>query len=135
MIHKNKRAILLRLLVCVAAALDIGEDQSTIHITVWNDLLPGRKFIIHCKSKDDDLGAITVPQSLSYTFSFKPNIIGTTLFFCGVYTDYGHGSFDIFRYSRDAPRCYKCRWSVRENGVYGYKDDQNMLDLFFEWTR
>ncbi|KAK4774703.1 hypothetical protein SAY86_009638 [Trapa natans] len=65
MIHKNKRAILLLLLVCVAAALDIGEDQSTIHITVWNDLLPGRKFIIHCKSKDDDLGAITVPPSVS----------------------------------------------------------------------
>ncbi|KAK4756548.1 hypothetical protein SAY87_006675 [Trapa incisa] len=106
MLYKNKTTlVLLRpLLITVAAAAssDGGEIiRKLIHVEVVNMLLPGHSFGIHCKSKDDDLGNHIVGPNQRYGFEFRDNFLGTTLFFCGVKTEYGEGVYEIFTHRRD----------------------------------
>ncbi|KAI4369946.1 hypothetical protein MLD38_018337 [Melastoma candidum] len=42
---------------------------------------------VHCKSKDNDLGSITLPPKGEWGFTFQPNIWRTTLFFCDLWSD------------------------------------------------
>ncbi|KAK4774596.1 hypothetical protein SAY86_009531 [Trapa natans] len=134
MMHKSKTAILLLLLLCVAAASDIGEDQSTVHVEVWNKLEAKSNIIIHCKSKDDDLGIFTVLPNQAFTFHFRRNFFASTLFFCGIYTEHAQGTYDIYKFTRDGNRCYKCTWAVKESGVYGFADGNSISDIFYKWT-
>ncbi|PKI26447.1 hypothetical protein CRG98_048864, partial [Punica granatum] len=74
--------------------------------------------------KDDDLGIHTVGAGQSYSFRFRVNIIGSTLFFCGASWQGGQLVFDIYRADRDNPdRCFKyCRWEARDSAIVGFKE-------------
>uniref|UniRef100_A0A7N0TPE9 S-protein homolog n=1 Tax=Kalanchoe fedtschenkoi TaxID=63787 RepID=A0A7N0TPE9_KALFE len=47
---------------------------------IINGIGPGIN--VHCKSKDDDLGRHYIAPGQAYSFSFRPNIFGVTLFYC-----------------------------------------------------
>jgi hypothetical protein len=72
---------------------------------------------VHCKSKNDDLGVHTLKPNATYEFDFKPNFWGRTRYFCNFQWKYANGTeesfwFDIYKYSRDSPRCGRCLWRV-----------------------
>jgi hypothetical protein len=51
---------------------------------VWSNGLGGNNFNVHCKSKDDNLGDRVIHNNEYYYGEFRPNIWGTTLFFCHI---------------------------------------------------
>ncbi|GAV63238.1 LOW QUALITY PROTEIN: Self-incomp_S1 domain-containing protein, partial [Cephalotus follicularis] len=73
--------------------------------------------VIHCKSKNDDLGFISPGNS--YEWGFRVNLWQTTLFFCGFYTKNGGGVYDIFKADRDINRCptNTCIWDVQDDAI------------------
>ena len=55
------------------------------HIRIMNELSPEYlNLTAHCKSKDNDIGIQEISYGEFFEFSFKPNIWGTTLFFCSM---------------------------------------------------
>ncbi|XP_071699963.1 S-protein homolog 6-like [Rutidosis leptorrhynchoides] len=95
----------------------------TIHIqSDVNDLL------LHCQSKDDDLGNATRNAGESYDINFCLNIWRSTLYFCHFYSGSKQKVFDVYvtRFKKDPSYCFRtdhdtrmdCYWSVREDGFY-----------------
>jgi hypothetical protein len=98
----------------VAAALF---QKSRAYVEINNGLYRNMDLTVHCKSKNDDLGAHTLKPNATCEFDFKPNFWGRTRYFCNFQWKYANGTeesfwFDIYKYSRDSPRCGGCRWRV-----------------------
>ena len=68
----------LLLLLCEAGVLVSGRT----HVHLKN--IVGSDVIVHCKSKNDDLGLHTISNEQEYEWSFRPNVFQTTLFYCYV---------------------------------------------------
>ncbi|KAL7177526.1 hypothetical protein ACSBR2_030815 [Camellia fascicularis] len=66
-----------------------------VHITSEVPDTPG-PLKIHCKSRDNDLGEQLVNNCQDFHWSFKENLFGTTLFFCGFGWNGKIQSFDVF---------------------------------------
>ncbi|KAK4774931.1 hypothetical protein SAY86_009866 [Trapa natans] len=86
MVHKRKYGLLLPLIIILfvcAAAATMEEEKALktieVHVEVRNNLPPGNKFTIHCKSKNDDLGVNTMAPNQVYAFHFHISIWGNTL--------------------------------------------------------
>ncbi|KAJ4835131.1 hypothetical protein Tsubulata_041541, partial [Turnera subulata] len=83
-------------------------------------MIGGQILIVHCKSKEDDLGVKQLGPSQSFMFSFHHREwpFGRTLFFCKFSWAGGSGWFDIYRQSRDEDKCTdkKYFWNIKQNG-------------------
>lgn len=75
--------------------------------------------VVHCKSKDDDLGNHTVARNQDYHFDFCTNSY-TTLFFCNIWWENKHIVFDAFHQTWRKPNCDygTCYWLVKSDGIY-----------------
>ncbi|KAF8397988.1 hypothetical protein HHK36_016914 [Tetracentron sinense] len=116
--------ILLMIMVSKSMAL------TEVHVRIMNKLGYGRSMNIHCQSRDDDLGFLTVPDGLETGWRFSVNFWGTTLFFCDV--QWGNSRwfhFDAYSTNRDFDRCRtECRWMISPDGfLIGYSQK------FGEW--
>ncbi|PON72897.1 Self-incompatibility protein [Trema orientale] len=88
--------------------------KGTSSVKITNSLGPSIDLSLHCKSKDDDLGAQVLPYNASFGFDFNRNIWGTTLFFCGFRWGGEFHWFDVYTSISD---CLKpCLWSVVATG-------------------
>lgn len=106
------------------------------HIQVYNYLPNDASFDIHCKSGNNDLGQKHITAQSTYTFSFKPNIDGSTLFYCGVSWTGGRLEFDIYDYQRDMDRCdHNCVWDVKSYAILGYKESDEQPDITIPWQK
>lgn len=99
-----------------------------------DDSLPLRKVRvdIHCKSKDEDLGAHEVGPVQGYGFSPTVNFWGTALYSCGASWRGGRADFDIFKASRDdEDACPEntCHWVARGDGVVALYGTPNRYSL------
>ncbi|KAK8464290.1 hypothetical protein PHAVU_011G169266 [Phaseolus vulgaris] len=96
-------------------------------VIVTNELQGGRDLLLHCKSADDDLGVQHLHPQGTFSWSFKLNFFGTTLFHCSFQWDSVLHRFDIYKANRDAARCSLCSWVVREDGpclIFAGEKDQ-----------
>ncbi|KAL1360424.1 hypothetical protein AAHE18_04G176000 [Arachis hypogaea] len=94
----------------------VGIINGKKYVRIHNDLDGGANLLVHCKSKDDDLGSHVLAQGQFYEFSFTPNWVGNTLFFCSFQFDGTCHRFDIYKDHRDYAYCGHCDWSVHRNG-------------------
>ncbi|KAL0551251.1 hypothetical protein IC582_010337 [Cucumis melo] len=79
-------------------------------VTIVNEV-GGPLLGIHCRSKQDDLGVNVVSSDKSYSFNFRPNVWGTTLFYCVFEWVKGQPHyFTIYDFKRDGKTCTNCRW-------------------------
>ncbi|CAK7339001.1 unnamed protein product [Dovyalis caffra] len=88
------------------------------HVHVINGLSSSNVLKVHCQSKDDDLGEHALAASAETSWTFRMNILGTTLFWCGMNWASGHGSFKVFWRDDDIlGRCnYKeCFWIAKDD--------------------
>ncbi|PON40381.1 Self-incompatibility protein [Parasponia andersonii] len=109
-------------------------------VRIYNDLDDDLQLEVHCKSKEDDLGVLLVPNYNFYEWTFRINFGGTTLFFCGLSWKNASGTFDIYDAHRDdQKRCStKCYWRVGKDGVHGYRQGTPYPfapDLNFPWPK
>ncbi|CAN0897800.1 S-protein homolog 1 [Linum grandiflorum] len=91
------------------------------HVHVINELSKSKPLLVHCKSKDDDMGIHWVGPNGEYEWRFKPKIFGNTLFWCHVkkrdkeivYKAYWEDNHDNDRQYMD-----HVRWVAKEDGLY-----------------
>ncbi|KAL0551617.1 hypothetical protein IC582_010706 [Cucumis melo] len=85
-------------------------------VTIVNEV-GGPLLGIHYRFKQDDLGVNVVSSDKSYSFNFRPNIWGTTLFYCVFEWIKGQPHyFTIYDFKRDGKTCTNCRWLVHASG-------------------
>ncbi|KAF5736671.1 hypothetical protein HS088_TW14G00821 [Tripterygium wilfordii] len=99
-------------LISLHADASIFPEKTTVYI--YNYLGPNTDLTIHCRSKNDDLGEHILSFLSDFRFTFKPNIWGTTLFYCSMSWPGQFHSFDIYVDGRDG--CKACPWQVKTTG-------------------
>lgn len=94
--------------------------ESVVNIT--NSLPSGPPLVIHCASKDDDFGFHTLKRQETFSFTFKRNIFGRTLYFCHFWWGSKNVFIDVFKgYScrnKASQVISECDYSAREDGIY-----------------
>ncbi|XP_022143829.1 S-protein homolog 74-like [Momordica charantia] len=118
------------LVVLLFLSLAIVEPDTSIELKRWNihvvnGLGNGRLLFVHCKSRDDDLGEQNLYDGAEFSWTFRVNVIDTTLFWCFLRKpDAQSVSFDAFWVEKTSIwlfyRCYdaNCIWTAKDDGVY-----------------
>ncbi|CAI0394845.1 unnamed protein product [Linum tenue] len=102
--------------------------QASVYIT---NQLTKKVLIVHCRSKDGDLGAHAVANGSTIHWSFGPNLFGGTLFWCKLAVQNKRISF--VAYDDDNVNTVS-DWIVLDDGVYG-RPYQRPTFLMAAWTR
>ncbi|KAF8016972.1 hypothetical protein BT93_H2233 [Corymbia citriodora subsp. variegata] len=100
-------------------------------VVINNRVGQGATLIVHCKSKDDDLGVRYITES--WSFSFTPNPFGRTLFFCRFSWPGQSEWFDIYKGNRDWHYCEQCIWNILPNGPCRLSDSGE-FDVCYPWN-
>lgn len=93
-------------------------------VVIFSQLNPGENLLVHCKSKDNDLGEHSLQVSQNFSWKFKENLFSTTLFWCTLTTSSKKKvTMDVFwpeRHNWLAIRCsYRtCIWVAQDDGIY-----------------
>ncbi|KAL9670954.1 hypothetical protein QQ045_008517 [Rhodiola kirilowii] len=121
--------------------MEVSNSCYIIHprMTVYIKHRMGQGVVVdlHCKSKDDDLGVQHLAQEQQYSFSFLPNIWGTTQFWCDVSWNGRKQVFDAYRNKVQFWRCYDmacdCPWLLTPNGPCFYDLQTKQFDRCQSW--
>ncbi|CAN1767169.1 S-protein homolog 1 [Linum perenne] len=85
------------------------------HVYVTNELGAKESLIVHCQSKDDDLGIHHLSDGATYTWRFRPYfILLETLFWC--YVAPVHSAVHAKSYERKYMD--HVRWVAKDDGIY-----------------
>jgi hypothetical protein len=132
------RNVMLLLMLSIAGFNIVADgfgfpSKRTVKIT--NDVGNGLDVTVHCKSKDDDLGAHKLKPNGVYEFGFRPNSWGTSKYFCHFEWNNQVHWVDIYDYGRDKDKCRVCLWKIRPKKacIYDYKNKN--YDLCYLWYK
>ncbi|KAK6265923.1 hypothetical protein QUC31_016760 [Theobroma cacao] len=95
-----------------------------------------KPLIIHCHSRDDDLGEHTLWKDQEFRFKFIVHFVKTTHFVCDF--NWGSKSLDnisVFKNDAETSSCRatgNCFWKAEEDGIYFSNNDQNWVKRF-DW--
>ncbi|WRX20991.1 Plant self-incompatibility S1 - like 8 [Theobroma cacao] len=89
--------------------LACGLLQHKVHVQITNDIAKGSDLTVRCKSKNDDLGNQVISYQGTWEFHFRPNVWGTTQFYCSMAWEDQFHWFDIFVANRDYSYCHVCQ--------------------------
>jgi len=111
-------------------------QKSRAYVIIFNNIVDRVDLTVHCKSKNSDLGVHKLQPNASYGFDFKPNFWGRTRFFCNFqWKDPTRGDqspwFDIYKYTRDSPRCGKCLWTINAYTACQYRKRTDKYDICY----
>ncbi|KAM0985638.1 hypothetical protein ACFX13_013115 [Malus domestica] len=112
----------LQLLVLLSATIEVGV-RPRAHVRIINNLRPDLNLIIHCKSKNADVGTHLILYEQNFEVDFTLNFWGTTLYFCSMAWKYSLEYFYIYIQDRDQRLCKVYVWSIRATGLcmFNYK--------------
>ncbi|CAN6805812.1 unnamed protein product [Brassica oleracea var. botrytis] len=84
----------ISLLQAETIASDVHSNISTLKsiVRITNRLGDGSTLNLHCKSPDDNLGLKILAPNKSWSFTFRPNIWGTAVFYCHFTWPRGHST-------------------------------------------
>lgn len=102
-------------LVLLYSSLKSAESKKG-HVYIHNMSLHRAEIMVHCWSKDDDLGfhVLGYDSSTPYEFSFGINYFSYTEFECDVL--FGKGNYKrvtVFNWNKDCPKD-QCHWKLDE---------------------
>ncbi|CAN8324732.1 unnamed protein product [Cochlearia groenlandica] len=112
-------------------------SNGRVTVEIINALGAGVTLPYHCKSKDDDFGARSLPPGGSWSFSFRRQFFGRSLFFCSFELRRGRFWFDIYKDHRDnllETWCKKCVWKIQETRPCRFNDVTKDFDLCYPWN-
>ncbi|CAI0542444.1 unnamed protein product [Linum tenue] len=101
-------------------------QELTVHVA---NKLSNKILIVHCRSKDDDLGALVVEIGAEMSWRFEG--LGETLFWCSLAVEDKRLSFVAY-YEGDM---YTEYWYVHDDGVYGQTRHANATFYEAPWRR
>ncbi|GAB2228995.1 hypothetical protein Droror1_Dr00023129 [Drosera rotundifolia] len=126
----------LILAILVLASISMTKASARIHVRIFNKVPDKATLVVHCKSKDDDLGVQYIPYGglFEWTFNLNHNeFFVTTLFFCGYHWHEKKVMGDAFDADRDLDRCGQfCDWTADAMGVHG-TNDRGEIDYIYPW--
>ncbi|CAN1195906.1 S-protein homolog 21 [Linum perenne] len=99
------------------------------HVHVINELNdPKEALLVHCQSKDNDLGVHYVTVKSEFTWRFKPDLVGNTLFWCYLGAPNNrHASFDVYdKALLGSEVSNNLYWKAKEDGIYLSETDNNL---------
>ncbi|CAL8990295.1 unnamed protein product [Prunus brigantina] len=99
---------------------------------IINGLVPKSDVLVHCKSKEDDLGIHLIHYNATYEFEFKPNVWGTTQFYCSFTWPSRIEWFDIYKHQRD--ELLYCLWIVKPDGPCRYNRYSKSFADCYKWN-
>lgn len=117
--------------------ISVSEAGFMIHkarVRVTNNLGVAKDLVLHCQSKNDDLGVHTIPFKGNYEFGFRPGFWGTTQFFCSMSWPSQFHYFDIYIENRDRPLCNTCLWDITEQHPCMFNYKTGRYDICYEWS-
>ncbi|OWM67414.1 S-protein homolog 6-like [Punica granatum] len=128
--------LLLLAYICAAATGEAAENGPKKVVRIQNDL-DGTKLMVHCWSKDDDLGIHNLVKGDYMLWSFRNSWLMDTLFWCTIQWDGGSPQlFAVYKQIRDNPRCsLKCWWSIRRDGAYSFNENIRKYELLYKWKK
>jgi hypothetical protein len=123
-------------LLCVLTLLSLHNILG-VYVNIVNSLEDNLDLNLHCKSKDDDLGAHLLHHDGNFSFKFKPLFFpfGTTLFFCSFqWNGEELRYFDIY-IDGDIARsaCNYCNWSIFKSGPC--RNIEGKEPICFPWNK
>ncbi|XP_010543910.1 PREDICTED: uncharacterized protein LOC104816678 [Tarenaya hassleriana] len=90
-------------------------------------------YLVHCKSKDDDLGYPIVPPKGSFNFTFNSRVFGITLFWCHMWQGPNFKHHQVFEgYNGKYHIYHQMIWEAREDGIY-YSENWKTYKLKYLW--
>ncbi|PON40386.1 Self-incompatibility protein [Parasponia andersonii] len=128
--------IMMLLLVLVLTSTTTTVVGRT-RVRIMNELQPEYlNLTAHCKSKDDDLGIQEISYGEFFEFGFKPNIWGTSLFFCSMKWDENNPPryFDIYKSGRDKDKGSLCWWMIKVDGPCLLNWKTRDFDICYPWN-
>ncbi|XP_012567428.1 S-protein homolog 29-like [Cicer arietinum] len=109
------------LLLCVLVLLSLDNVLGE-HVIITNKLLGHSDLVVHCKSRDDDLGVHVLRYGESTDWKFGLKIFGGTLFYCSFQWNGGNLHWiDIYKQRRDIHTCRTCNWFIVETAACRYE--------------
>ncbi|CAL1363670.1 unnamed protein product [Linum trigynum] len=129
--------IIIIITVVVMARRPLISDAKIINIT---NKMGSKKtlMIVHCKSVDDDLGALAVNSGEVYHWEFEDStLFRPAVFWCNLALEDGRLSFVAY-VEREGGRGYAVMgYDVNETGLYGpdMQDMSRTYDLLHPWKR
>lgn len=116
-----------------------SRDPETWYLYVVNGLGGNTDLLVHCKSREDDLGPHVLAPGTQFTWNFKASVVGKTLFWCFLNNGQSKVSFDVFWVEKDHQwlhdHCYPqdCFWIAKDDGIYLKNTRTNIDDLVHKW--
>lgn len=84
-VSKNALSIYMLLIIVVVLQFEEGNSdfytKGKVTVSITNNLI-NRQLGVHCKDKNNDIGFRSLQRGNYYEFTFRPNIVVTTLYFC-----------------------------------------------------
>ncbi|KAK8508629.1 hypothetical protein V6N13_116148 [Hibiscus sabdariffa] len=114
--------ILLLTLTSVVAVSEAILIPPKVQVLIYNDLAPNTDLIVHCKSKDNDLGIRHISYGNDFEFHFRASFFRRTLFHCTFQWNGITKRFDIYRQVRDQFVCNHCVWKIGPDGPCLFAD-------------
>ena len=104
-----------------------------IHITIANELDGDKNLLLHCWSRDDDLGTHNLPIHASYGFHFRTDFFYLTWFNCQF--NWLNDSNQIVHYVmglyyEGRNKCTNCSWVVKSSGPCMHNFDAHNLKCY-----
>lgn len=102
--------------------------------------IPNSSINLHCKSKDDDLGSLSLAFKQYFAWKFCVNIRHTTLYNCEFFWDSRAKSFIVFDKHvadecpyKDQEKRWMCHWVVRPDGFYIFSKNSSSWVKKYDW--
>ncbi|CAI8591741.1 unnamed protein product [Vicia faba] len=114
--------VLVLLIVLLGAEARDFEFFPKKTLIIRNDISPHPTpldLVVHCKSKDDDLGFHTLAFGGTYSFQFRPKffpIFGRTLFSCSFTWKGNPNPHCLNVYKQGVDDCKVCSWKINTTG-------------------
>ncbi|WCJ19280.1 Plant self-incompatibility protein S1 family [Euphorbia peplus] len=105
-------------------------------VKIRNTLDAAKDLLIHCRSKTDDLGEHLLHFEDSYFFSFQPNFIDPSGFYCSFKWDSRTRWFDFYSHRRDHYRCGNdfCQWDIEASRLCLVNNVTSKFDTCEKWN-
>ncbi|XP_022954425.1 S-protein homolog 74-like [Cucurbita moschata] len=113
-------------------------DQfSNWEVDIVNDLKDST-LVVHCKSKDDDLGEHVIKAGDKYFWKFHENVLQTTLYWCNFSSKRGQASGQVFWPEKShwlSDRCNRntCIWVAKDDGISIRLGAFGLYELVYPW--